>query len=223
MHELAALVGETSPSFMPLEGSLDTFLTPVDVEGLVCLLERHPGIQNRSLKVDRALADQRIVAREWLPDPEFTLGIESNRVENENSFLFGLSIPLPIFNRNQGLLEAAQASVDSARASQNAASFKLTAEVRALAAQSEGFRKALATYDELTLPQFRKSNELVQEGFALGEFGYLEAIESQSAQIDAELERLEIIEKLLEVQVPLVSLDRFLKASERTSSEESSE
>ncbi len=213
--QLAALVGETSPTFLPLEGSLDFFLAPFDSEELIGLLDLHPRLQSESLQLDKSLLEQQIAARDWLPDPEITLGIESNRIEDDTSLVFGITVPLPIFNRNQGLFQAAGASVDLARASGEKTRFDLTSEIHSLTTQANALREALLTHEQMTLPQLRRVNELVFEGYRMGEFGYLEVVESQSAQIEAEIQRQEIMEDLLEVQAQLVSLDLFLKNREK--------
>lgn len=214
-YQLAALLGETSPTFLPLTGSLDSFLLPMSSDELISLLDRHPAVQAQHLQLDKALLEQRSAARDWLPDPEFTLGIEANRAENANTLVFGVSLPLPLFNRNQGLLQAASASTDRAHISLEATRLNLASEIHALSAQSSTLKEALLTHEQMTLPQLRKVSTLIFEGYRMGEFGYLEVVESQSAQIEAEMRRLEIIEDLLEVQSQLVSLDRFLKNRER--------
>lgn len=111
-----------------------------------------------------------------------TTAIEVGGVEHKDTdYLIGLklSMPIPLFDRNQ-------AGVQEARAKRNSTESRLTAAIRNAEREVEtayvGFLnadKVLSLYKANIIPQLEENLKLTQEAYRLGEVGILAVIQEQ--------------------------------------------
>lgn len=113
---LASAIGDVSLTIKSLAGALDTAFEIPALESLVA---------NLSVQPESALADADVRARvarvdlakaERIPDVKVELLYHRLEASSANTFDVGLSIPLPLFNRNQGKLREARAEQAAAEA-----------------------------------------------------------------------------------------------------------
>jgi cobalt-zinc-cadmium efflux system outer membrane protein len=90
---------------------------------------RQPQLQAAQARVERARAQLQLEQARTRPDVTATFGYKRNGVDNA---LYGaLSIPLPLYNRNQGLIARAQAEIEVAEAEARQIRTRLLAELAA--------------------------------------------------------------------------------------------
>lgn len=125
----------------------------------------------------------------------------------ENRFEFELSIPLPIFDRNQGNIREAEALLEKGKYQRRVT----LNEVRtALAAQYED---AFAAYEQIlrlretALPLAEEAYESIQIGYREGKFGYLETLDAQRALFDL---RLQLLDTYANYHTAVVEIGRLL-------------
>ncbi|MEK7686254.1 MAG: TolC family protein [Verrucomicrobiota bacterium] len=113
---LALAIGDSALSVRSLAGSLDVTFEIPTLESLAANLSAHPemamadaDVRARNARVDLAKAER-------IPDVKVDLLYRRLQASKENAFDVGLSIPLPLFNRNQGRLREARAEVAAAEA-----------------------------------------------------------------------------------------------------------
>ena len=120
---LAALVGKPSLPLAPLAGELEN--TPkIDVEHIgEKIAENSPSVKRAKQDVVRAESELKSAKRERVPDLEIHAGLQNN-FEPINVFtdkpvgvqgFVTAGVTLPLFNRNQGGIAAAQAGLDRAQ------------------------------------------------------------------------------------------------------------
>ena len=142
---------------------------------------------------DRQIAVQRTLAR---PDINASVGFTRYEAEDATAFTFGVSMPLPLFDRNRGNIAAAQAEFraadarlmsarQDAQADRAAAQARLAASVSRVSAADAGVTSAEEAY------------RLSRIGFEAGRISQLELratrtalITAQSAAVDARLARV---------------------------------
>jgi outer membrane protein, heavy metal efflux system len=122
-RELAAVVGDPALAMRPLAGKLDDGLPQLDrSQALDAILAGSPEVQAASLGVTRAEAAAKRARAERFPDVDLRAGVDYNFEllgsmgqpvgwEGEAS----VGIQIPIFNRNQGNVQTAEAEVEHAR------------------------------------------------------------------------------------------------------------
>jgi cobalt-zinc-cadmium efflux system outer membrane protein len=119
---LAAVAGKPDLSFSQLDGNLEDLPNVDTDEWLQKLLTDSPAVKIAELGVARAEAQASRARREPIPDLQLRGGIEQNRELMESSNrpvgLQGfaeIGIRIPLFNRNQGNIQAAKAEVERAQ------------------------------------------------------------------------------------------------------------
>ncbi|MDP3405796.1 MAG: TolC family protein [Brevundimonas sp.] len=142
--------------------------------------------QVRVAEAERAAAESRIEVERIRarPDVRASVGVRRYETEDATALTFGLSLPLPLFDRNRGNIEAAQADFraadarlmgarQEAEADRNAAEARLRASVSRVTATDAGVTAAEEAY------------RLSRIGFEAGRISQLELRSSRTALIAA--------------------------------------
>ncbi|MPN60378.1 Cobalt-zinc-cadmium resistance protein CzcC [bioreactor metagenome] len=121
----------------------------------------------------------------------------------------GLSIPLPLFDRNQGNLLEALRRADKARDELAATEVRLSTEI----AQAHERRKALSlevgTLQKEILPGAQSAYEAASKGYELGKFSFLEVLDAQRTFFQA---RSQYLRALADAHRAAADIDRVLGA-----------
>jgi cobalt-zinc-cadmium efflux system outer membrane protein len=127
---LASAMGNAALAVKSLEGTLDATFEIPTLESLAANLASQPeslladaDIRARTARVDAAKAER-------IPDVKVELLYHRLEASSANTFDAGVSIPLPLFNRNQGRLREARAEVAAAEARSRTTQNELTARLR---------------------------------------------------------------------------------------------
>lgn len=152
-----------------------------DIARLITARER----AGESTRVERSLA--------WT-NPTLSLGYRwFEELDGDSAMVAGVSIPIGVFDRNQG-------SVARARAEQRRAEHELEAGRRALEREFAALQRAMdadamavrATEDSV-IPQAERALELAQDGYNRGAFSYLDVLDAQRALTDTRERRVEAL------------------------------
>lgn len=182
---LAKLLGVSA-----LNSSLDRadffeFKAPDSIEGYRANLARIPDMRRFSymktekeslLDLERALA---------IPDPDFSLGVRDFRESGDQSFVFSVSFPIPIFNQNKGNVARARAEVVQVASAARQAELILELQLMQNWTQwNTSYSEAQRLKTEL-LPSAKKAFELARAGYTKGRFSYYEMLDAQRTLFDA--------------------------------------
>lgn len=183
--KLAKLLGASA-----LNSSLDhahffELKPPGSIENYHVNLARIPDIQRFfHIKMEKeSLLD--LERARAIPDPNFSLGVRDFKVSGDQAFIFSVSLPIPVFNRNGGNVTRARAEVKQAVNDSRQA--KLILEQRL----TESWEKWSTYYSEARrlrtelLPSAEKAFELARIGFAEDRFSYHEVLDAQRTLFDA--------------------------------------
>jgi len=149
--------------------------------------ENRPDVKALESEKSRGAADMILARTEGIPNLTAGLSVKHDATSsvlggtNDSSYTVGLklSIPIPLFDRNQaGVLEA-QTKKNSAETRLSAAVKAIEREVEAAYAGFVNAESALAMYRTDILPQLEENLKLTQEAYRLGEVGILTVIEEQ--------------------------------------------
>ncbi|MHC4891277.1 MAG: TolC family protein, partial [Planctomycetota bacterium] len=112
---LAATWGSISPVFEGVSGQLDaTFPIPSETE-LRRLLEQNPDLSRWAVEMERRRAALELEKANAITDPTIFGGMQRFSETDDTAVVFGLSIPVPAFNRNQGRILEAKYNLAKAR------------------------------------------------------------------------------------------------------------
>ena len=186
-------------------------------ESLPALLDRQqealtwrPDLRFAQLNADRARADQALARSQRWEDWNVSLGVEQSRqfIDGAAPQRIGrtvgvtLSIPLPLFNGNQGRIAETMAAGNQAEARIEALRFSIRSEVAIVYAEAERLQQVLSEYQRNMLPLSERNVRLAQQGYDQGLVSIVEVVLVQRQQADLN-------------GAYLTTLDQYLQASAR--------
>ena len=181
-------------------------------------LRSRPELRASALEAAAAAADARLAARERIPSPTLSAGVKRERVADGgegsgatfSGFVAGLSVPLPLFDRRRGAVQAAAAETRRRQAEADALRVRVAREVdeaaesvRAIDVQLEALRPQLGD-------QTRAAMRAVQAAYSEGEITLVEWLDAVRAYQEAESTYATL---LAEAVVRRAALERAIGAS----------
>lgn len=230
---LAATWGANRATFNRAVGRLDDIHDVPTLDTLESCIKQNPDIARWASEMARRDDAFALARAQRIPDPSVTLGFRSTGIgskgavvygfdtdgtlgfnhtrsggesSRDNRFVLGFSIPLPIFNRNQGNIE------EAGYLAQKAGEEHRAAETTALALLTEAYQGISAAYREIEvlaqdiLPTAVETFEKTQEGYRQGKFGYLDVLDAERTLFDA---RQHYLDALTAYHTQLVRLERL--------------
>lgn len=148
------------------------------------LLAAYDGLETRLATAERAAAEAGVARERSLgrPDPTVSAGVRRFAESNDQALVVGISIPLPLRDRNQGNLAAAQARVRSAAAREAVAQLDYRQSVAEARAQYLAAEAKADTLEAQSLPQAEEALRLAQLGYREGKFELIEVLSAGDAR-----------------------------------------
>jgi cobalt-zinc-cadmium efflux system outer membrane protein len=182
---LASTWGSTTPRFSKVMGELDRVSDLPAYEDLQALIERTPDIARWAQEMEQRLAALALERARRVPDLTVGLGVQHFEETNDHALTFGISLPLPIFDRNQGgVIEAHHRLAQIGHARKDA-------EVRAATALAESYETLTMARAEVVglngkvVPGATMALDAAREGYQQGKFGYIEVLDAQRTLFEA--------------------------------------
>jgi cobalt-zinc-cadmium efflux system outer membrane protein len=122
-----------------------------------------------------------------------------------HNLTFGVRLSLPVRNKNEGNVEAALASAESARTRREFAEHVVRNEVAAAFARYERAQSALAVYRDGVRTQAQRNLEVIRQTYTLGQRTALDYVSEQRRFIEVETGYTEVLKEYFN---SLVELDR---------------
>ena len=204
---LAATWGSNTPSFKRASGTLKTISALPPYESLITRIAQNPDIARWDAELEQREAALRLEKAQRLPDLTIAGGVKYLDESNDQTYVMGMSLPLPIFNRNQGAIGEASNNLQKAQKERTAA------EVNAIASLDEFYQTLLSSYNEVTilrdtiLPGAESAFNASNEGYLEGKFSYLDVLDVQRSLFEAEDT---YINSLLAYHMALTSIERLI-------------
>ena len=176
---LAASWGSTTPAFEGVSGALETTTPLPSLEVLAVQAQKNPDIARWVAEMAARRAQVEVARSRAVPDLTVSGGVRYLNEVKEGAFVLGFSLPLPLFDRNQGGIQEAYARLSKAELERRAA------EVRVSTALSDVYQNLVNATNEVTtlqndvLPAAQEAFQATQEGYRLGKFGLLDVLDVQ--------------------------------------------
>lgn len=204
---LAATWGSTAPLFERAEGDLGPVSAIPSLPQLAQRLSQNPDLARWATEISQRQALVDLEKSRAIPDITLMGGVRRYNTSEDNVFVVGLSIPLPLFNRNQGGIEEAHFRLTRAEEERRAA------EVRVATALAEAYRALSTAYVEVTslektvLPGAKTAFEAVNEGYRLGKFGLLDVLDAQRTFFGS---RAQLLRALTDYHQAVADVERLI-------------
>ena len=195
--QLASTWAGKEPVFKSVAGQLDPDpnklpqIPPIDE--LTGLTAQNPDITRWSLEIDQKKAALELEKAKAISDVKLKGGLQRFNETNDNTIVFGVSIPLPISDRNQaGKLEAAY-NLARAREKQRAAHIRIQMELaRAYRALSNAYTEAVELKVNI-LKGAESVFEASKTGYTLGKLDYLNVLDAQRTLFKAKAQYIDAL------------------------------
>ena len=195
---LAATWGATAPQVPDLEGELDVDLPLPDLDSLIRRLAQNPELMRAGVALMQRRAALDLAKSRRIPDLTVSAGYQRIEGDDANTFTGGVSLPLPIFDRNQGGIREARANLRKSQWEQEAAKTQVRAALAtAHSALAAAVRQREVFKNEI-LPGAQATFEAVREGYRQGTFDYLDFLTAQQNLAETRIEYVNVLVALHE-------------------------
>lgn len=199
---IAELWGENHSSFILAEGNL-TEIPPIpsvksfDTAPSIRLSKIEVEIQQANIKLEKAYA---------VPDIELGGGVKQSDLPG-NTYQFDLSIPFPIFNRNQGNIASAKSELEKARYELKGVEIQVQTILARLNTELEVLASEVDILKNDIIPEAQTAYTTISEGYLNGRFTYLDVVDSQRMWFES---REQYIGVLKNYHLNILELNRIL-------------
>ncbi|HEV3386834.1 MAG TPA: TolC family protein [Gemmata sp.] len=187
-RKLAAAVGDPRLPIGQLRGSMEMLPNYDPNATMETILATHPDLRIARIGVDRAQAALRRAKVEPIPNFSLTAGYVRQYEFNSNDFTIGFSMPLSLWNRNQGNIQAAEAELGAANFEVARVENDLTDRIATSFRIYSSAQTRAERYRMDILPRAEETHDLSLKAFKGGQFEYLRVIQAQRAVAEARLE-----------------------------------
>lgn len=181
---LAALFGVSAPVGGVTGSSLD--LVPRQ-------LAPETSLEVRLAEAERAAAEaglrQQLAERRL--DPAVGAGVRHIRETGDFGFVAGVSMPLPVFDRNQGNIAAARSAVAAADARRAGTLASTTARARNAIANVEAAQRRVSALEKSAVPEAAEALRLAQRSYEEGRASLLELLDARNSYTSAQTQLTE--------------------------------
>ena len=210
LSRLFALLGRIDAPYTVLEGKAENLPSVPSLADLQPLISSAPGVVLARIEVDRRKALTALEQSKRVPDVTVSVGMQRSNETQRNVLLFGVSVPLPIFDRNQGNLLEALKLEDKARDELQAASVRLHSEVAQGQERLSTITAEVQSLQQDVLPGAKSAYDAATIGFENGKFNFLEVLDAQRTYFTA---KSQYLKALGEAHRAAADIDRLLGAS----------
>lgn len=193
---LASAMGLTSATLGPITGKLEEWSEIPKLNDLQRLMANNPDIsrweaekkqREAILKLEQALA---------VEDVTITAGLKRAQHDRANLFFAGITIPIPLNNKNRGSIVEATAGTKRVTEESRLAELTLGNELTKHYDSLLSFAQEAKSLREEALLSAQQAYDAVNEGYRLGKFRYVDIIDASNALVETRLRYLETLTNL---------------------------
>ncbi len=206
LRSLAQLWGSRETDFSGVQGSLEVTPALPDHDSLFAAVPELPDLRRADAEVRRAEAEVSLAGRGRLPDLTIRGGLRRFNASNEQSYVGGIGLSLPLFDRRGGTFDETRARLNQARAERAAVQSRIGL---ARATAYDALETALEISRSLrvvSLPRAQAVHTSVQEGYRRGKFGLLDLIDARRFLLQARLEYIDALRSVWTARADLARL-----------------
>ena len=205
-QRLAQVMGAPLPAFVSVGDPGRSMPTVPDSSLLLNRIGETAELRLAKLQIDQREASLGLEKAQRIPDLTVSIGSQYNERERERVNVVGLSMPIPLFNRNQGNVLAAARRTDQARDLRNASELRLRTDIQTTLDQWMTANTEVASFNQTILPAAQSAVDTATRGFEMGKFNFLDVLDAQRTLISA---RTQYIQAIAEATDAWVRIERI--------------
>ncbi len=220
-QRLASTWGNTQALFQSVLGDLEDIQPPPVLQNLILRIKDNPDLARWATEINQRQALIGLEKSQAIPDITLNIGV-NNYLDDNNAYNLnaGFSIPLPVFDRNQGSILAAQRRLNKAEDERR------IAEINSLTALNVVYQQLNSAYVEVTalrtdvIPGAESAFKVASRGYRLGEYDFLQVLDAQRTLVGV---KTQYIQAQTDYHLNVARIERLIGGSLTPSSIKMSE
>ncbi|MGN6410148.1 MAG: divalent metal ion exporter subunit IhpA [Nitrobacter sp.] len=190
-RELAVLMGDTAAKFSAVAGRLDDLGRPPSFRAVVTAIDSNPQLMRWTAVYAQRNAELLIARLKPYPDVRVSAGWRHYDATGDDAVRLSLSVPIPVFDQNQGNVLSAQESLAKTRAERETNRNTLIVLAGRAYDSLQGSLRELKVLRDVAIPKSRQAADAIFEGYGQGRFTLLEVLDAQASVAQARLREQE--------------------------------
>ncbi|MCP5462764.1 MAG: TolC family protein [bacterium] len=211
--KLLSFWGEETFRYRKVSADTEDIPALPDFDLLASCIADAPDILRSKKEIEKSNAQLELEKAKRISDITVEGGLRGFNVEadrDDYAFVAGISIPLPLFDRNQGNIEEAGYQVKKAHDELAAARANLYADLNEMYENGRNAYSELLSLKAEVLPGSDKAFSTARQLFSLGKTGYLDVLDSQRTFFET---KIQYLETLLEYHKILIDIEQTIAQS----------
>jgi cobalt-zinc-cadmium efflux system outer membrane protein len=205
-HRLAAQWGDVEFGFSRVKGDLLSLPTTEPLSKIQGRVDQNPRLARFVSEERVAKANLRLAETKRWPTLRPSIGVRRYETSDDFALVAGLSIPLPVLNRNQGRLSESRAALSRTRADSEAARVRVHTSLFEVYQEFQHHIHRADTLREEVIPRLSKALDETRRGYEKGRYSYFEW---RSVQADLLEARNELVEASTGAHRLVIALERL--------------
>jgi cobalt-zinc-cadmium efflux system outer membrane protein len=193
-RELAVLMGDTSAKFAAVSGRFDTTGRPPSFQAVIAAIDANPQLVRWNAVHAQRNAELLLVRLKPYPDVRLSAGWRHFNETGDDAVRLSVTVPIPVFDQNQGNILSAQESLAKTRAEREANRKTLLIIAGRAYDTVQGSLRELSVLRDLAIPKGRAASDAISEGYGQGRFTLLEVLDAQASLAQAQLREQEALQ-----------------------------
>lgn len=208
---LSSMWGNLSPRFVSVDGNINELPALPDARTLADRFANAPGMSRARNEVERRQAMALVERTRRIPDVTLTLGTRRSEELGRNQAIFGVSMPIPVFDTNRGNILESLRRVDKARDELTQTQIRLDTELSFAYERLATLGQEAQALQTEVLPGAQSAYTAASTGFEFGKFAFLDVLDAQRTLLSA---KSQYLRTLSEAHRAAAEIDRILGASQ---------
>jgi cobalt-zinc-cadmium efflux system outer membrane protein len=189
----ASFWGNEKPQFLHAEGNLETITEIPDVNELYPHLMQNPQMARWDKEISRDKAAIELAKSKSIPDISIGAGVKRFNETDDNALIFGVAIPFPIFNRNQGDRMEAAYNLSKSYEEQRATRIELMNQFNQMFTELSVSLNKVRALQASILPGAKEVFDASREAYTEGKIDYLNVLDAQRTFFEVRVQYIEVL------------------------------
>lgn len=186
----------SEPAYRPVEAA-GAFRVPESAlpsfAELNARLEENPLLESRRAQIEQRRAAFDLERAKAVPDPTISAGTRYFNATDESAFLVSFSIPLTVFDRNRGNIDAAVSRITQADLGARLSHAELSRKLQEAYQAYTGRCGEAERLHGSVVPAAERTSRTIRDGYVRGRFGVLDLLGATQTEIESEMQAVEAV------------------------------
>lgn len=190
---LTATWGQTTAEFDFAEGQLEPTQPVPPFSLLKSHLDRNPDIARWNSEIVRRRASIAVAESQAIPDLTINLGVQQYLNTGDNALGAGISMPVPLFDRNQGTIKQAHQQFNKSLHQQKNTQISLATVLSDVYGQLTAAYSEVEILEKTVIPGAQSAYQAIEKGYRGGKFSLVDVLVAQRTLFNAEIQHLKAL------------------------------